>query len=619
MAENADKNPNVTPKPLVTKKENIGRTCIFGLGHGGHLLDANRQGAVEQAAKRESDVLVAAPDNHDVVEFTTPFCYLFEGLKRQWPNKHLPNDKPEEVVGALKALADAMIEADSDGAAQPADSIIPAIYTYWGQFIDHDVTANTDRDIVFDITQNNLQPIPPDDVLSKLKNLRQPSLNLETVYADGPTLVGGPNTAAKGFYNGVKFRIGRNEVNPTSDGFSAIPAKAQVPPPSEDLDRDLPRIGKLLDAKVITEDDIPLIIKDRPNKRQTAYIGDERNDENLIIAQFHLAFLRFHNAVVDQISAQAFVNDALLFENARNLTRWHYQWLVVHDFLKTVCLPGIPDQVLLGRPKHYYARYAEPFMALEFSVAAYRFGHSMVRAVYDFNRNFGSNFGNPGLVLSNSPFNLLFTFTGKGSPDPFAKQGETLPFSWIIEWDRFIDHGSPFPFRFTRKIDTRLAPLLHELLNEGNSETDEAIKKILKQLAQRNLLRGYLLSLPTGQAVAEELGVKPLTEAELRQNNTDALNAALDQGEFIEKTPLWYYVLKEAEVRANGNSLGELGSRIVCEIIIGLLYNDPSSYLNQPGGWDPSKGVKLPHGELIVTIADFLRFAKVLGPRDVGA
>ena len=109
------------------------------------------------------------------------------------------------------------------------------------------------------------------------------------------------------------------------------------------------------------------------------------------------------------------------------------------------------------------------------------------------------------------------------------------------------------------------------------------------------------------------MGVPPLTEAELRQSNSDALNAALEQGGFLQRTPLWYYVLKEAEVRANGNSLGELGSRIVCETIIGQLLNDPESYLKQQGGWDPSKGVtlKLPNGEpdLIVTIRDFFRFA----------
>ena len=112
------------------------------------------------------------------------------------------------------------------------------------------------------------------------------------------------------------------------------------------------------------------------------------------------------------------------------------------------------------------------------------------------------------------------------------------------------------------------------------------------------------------------MGVTPLSENELRLGNSGPLNQVLEDNGFLQQTPLWYYVLKEAEVRANGNSLGELGSRIVCETIIGQLLNDLESYLKPQGGWDPSKGVKLPNpggdprdGNLIVTIRDFFRFA----------
>jgi hypothetical protein len=154
------------------------------------------------------------------------------------------------------------------------------------------------------------------------------------------------------------------------------------------------------------------------------------------------------------------------------------------------------------------------------------------------------------------------------------------------------------------------------MVNEGTKpamqdDANKPIRLLLRFLAQRNLVRGYLLSLPTGQSVAQAMGVPVLSETELRQNNSDAVNAALEQGGFLQRTPLWYYVLKEAEVRANGNSLGELGSRLVCETIIGLLVNDRNSYLNQRGGRDPSEGVKLDNGDPIVTIRDFLTFAGV--------
>jgi hypothetical protein len=154
------------------------------------------------------------------------------------------------------------------------------------------------------------------------------------------------------------------------------------------------------------------------------------------------------------------------------------------------------------------------------------------------------------------------------------------------------------------------------MVNEGTKpamqdDANKPIRLLLRFLAQRNLVRGYLLSLPTGQSVAQAMGVPVLSETELRQNNSDAVNAALEQGGFLQRTPLWYYVLKEAEVRANGNSLGELGSRLVCETIIGLLVNDRNSYLNQRDGWDPSEGIKLDNGDPIVTIRDFLTFAGV--------
>src|SRR5262249_2137702 len=229
-------------------------------------------------------------------------------------------------------------------------------------------------------------------------------------------------------------------------------------PPVEDLDRDLPRVGSLLDAGVITDDDLTPEQRDNPSKRTLAWIGDSRNDENLIIAQFHLAFLRFHNAVVDRITADDNAprsgfgggrrrHDAVVFERARQLVRWHYQWLVVHDYLKTVTLPGIVDKVLLSGPKHYKPRNFQLFTPLEFSVAAYRFGHSMVRAGYDHNRNFGQRLPGQGEGAPVAPFasfDLLFLFTGEGfqrsggtiNRNPFLG-APTLPFNWIIEWDRF--------------------------------------------------------------------------------------------------------------------------------------------------------------------------------------
>lgn len=597
-----------------------GKYVVSELRHGGHYTLDTSERATRLATTLES--VTPASARQDVVEEMTEFNYLFADLARN-PDKLLPADDPAAVVAALQALGDAMVEDPApaeDPLQSTGNSTIPPVYTYWGQFVDHDLTANTDRrSKVGDIVDEGLTPLDPDDVIENLKNLRNPRLNLDSVYADGPAFTPMPRAAA-GFYDGVRFRIGTNAVNAPGDPNPQIPVQAQVPPPQDDLARDLPRIGPLLDEGVITEDDIPDLIRQRPNFRSKAFIGDARNDENLIIAQLHLAFLRFHNNVVEwvKVHEERSVEDPQLFERARDLVRWHYQWLTIHDFLKTITVAGMADKILFDGPKLYAKRDGQLYMPLEHSVAAYRFGHSMVRGVYDFNRNFGRNPADPqqnGLVLNESSFDLLFQFTGNGAPTPFLGQAEVLPFSWIIEWDRFVDKGSSTPDHFARKIDTQLAPPLRDMVNEGNEQTlPPQVRDILKRLARRNLLRGYLLSIPTGQAVAEAIGVAPLSADELKPTGRPAIAQALEAeaGDFLHRTPLWYYVLREAEVRANGNSLGELGSRIICDTIIGLIVNDPRSYLNQPGGWDPSKGVRLPNGDPIVTIADMLRFAGVL-------
>jgi Animal haem peroxidase len=576
----------------------------FDLKHGAHIVLSEDKRAQELARTQENIKL--EPSLADVVEEMTPFAYLFPDIVDNADNR-LPEDNPEAVVAGLNALGSAMI----DEATPPEeDSTIPPVYTYWGQFIDHDLTASTDRTTATsDITQEDLRPVPPVQVTESLKNLRRPALDLDSVYADGPAIFPFRPTEAQGFFDGAKFRIGTNATDQPP-----IPPTAEVPPPADDLARDLPRIGPLLDAGVIREDEVPESIREKEHFRFNAFIGDMRNDENLIVAQFHLAVLRFHNAAVDWIANHhsGYRNQHRLFRRARRLTRRHYQWLVVHDFLRTITIQGTVDRMLFGGLNHYGPRDGQLFMPLEFSVAAFRFGHSMVRAVYDHNRNFGRGAN----VLENSPFNLLFLFTGNGTlpngtVQPFGGQGATLPFSWIIEWDRFIDKNSPFPDRFARKIDTRLAPPLADMVNEGNKDqVSERVRELLKHLARRNLLRGYSLSLPTGQAAANALGVTPLSGNELRQGNSDAINTILQENGFLVRTPLWYYILKESEVRANGNTLGEVGSRIVAETIVGLIVNDPDSFLNN--WWTPARGVKLPNGDPIVTIGDFFRFAGVL-------
>lgn len=562
--------------------------ALYGTNHGEHVED--EEVAVELTASA-----------------TDRFSYMFRDLATDSKAKLISEPA---TVEHLLALGTAMGETPLD--SPEANSRIPPIMTYWGQFVDHDVTANTDRNSeMFDIEAESLSPVAVADVEANLRNLRRPSLDLDSLYGDGPE--GG--ALSRVMYNGVKFRIGT---------IAEIPVPGERIPPIDDLERDLPRYGDLIASGVLTEDAVPDGEKPRKGKpfegrawadlvkdpafQRVPLIGDPRNDENLIVAQVHTAMLRFHNAVVDWlVTNEEDLNGANLFERAKQLTQWHYQWLTIENFLRQVTFPNTVDAVLESLSADGQLRFFNPsqhelFMPLEHSAAAYRFAHSMIRGAYDFNRNFGR--GNH--VLPNAGFELLFAFTGKGGfPSPDGTPGPNkLPFNWVIEFDRFTTN-SPFSDRFARKIDTRISMPLTNMQNEliGMPSRPE----IARHLARRNLLRGYLLSLPTGQAIAEAMGERVLTRDDLLHGTTLEVATALEDGGFLEKTPLWFYILKEAEIRGFGESLGPVGSRIITETFIGLIKADPNSYLNQ--GWSPGKGVRRDNGRFIVTIADLLAFA----------
>ncbi|GIE99449.1 peroxidase family protein [Paractinoplanes rishiriensis] len=557
------------------------RRVITRLGHGSHAI-ADAAPDADKLSEKGWTKLSEAVQSPDAG--TTDFDYLFPELVGR-PDKHLPAGSDDEVIATVAALNDlgnAMIaqESPSGGKSSP----IPPVYTYWGQFVDHDLTAATDNDNQISIRDTPLPPLDPDQVRELLTNARNPALNLDSVYGDGPFAPppAGPGEIAVPYQeeDRAKLRLGTIKV---------IGTGGVIVPPAGDLARDLPR-----------RDD------------RTPLIGDSRNDENLVVAQLHVAFLRFHNATVDWVRAnephRTSVSDVFL--RARDLTRWTYQWLCLHDFLRTVTVPDVVDFVLgndtgdllgLGsRPR--------PYMPLEFAVAAYRFGHSMIRGAYDWNRNFGRPGNGP---LPNASLDLLFRFTGVGGlGSSETTDNRSLPSNWPIEWDRFVDKDSLFPDRFAEPIDTHLARPLADMANQAAGQTGTPdVLALLRHLARRNLLRGYRLGLPTGQAVAEVLGLPALTPEQVA--GSDPIAAAVKAGGFATRTPLWFYILREAEVLAQGNTLGPLGSRIVVETFVGQLRHDPTSYLRQTS-WSPSAGVRLPDGSPVDSIPAFLRFAGVL-------
>jgi len=596
----------------------VGRT-VRSVGHGRNVVPVAADGAGVDPRTSAAPLLPgtarAVYDDVSAGTFdaTTRFDYLFPGL-RDDPAAHLPSGEADvpRVLAALDRLGEAMVEPAGPDPAR--DSTVPAVYTYWGQFIDHDITLNTNgRDstgdpgsgdvVLGDIVDEPFRVVPPDLVVSSLHNGRHPALNLDSLYGSGPVLPGEPghgttrSEAAYAASDPAKLALGRVATTP-------IPGFALVEP-GTDPQRDLPRFSAAEVAELVgAPEELP--------KAGDPKVPDARNDENLVVGQFQVGMIRFHNAVVDWVRRHEpeHAGDRAVFDRAQQLVRHHYQWLVVNDYLRTLTAPGVLDQVLLGDRLLFTPPYPIA-MPLEFATAAFRFGHSMVRGAYDFNVNFtGGGAGGVATLVQ------LFQFTGGGGLGaPDGSRGEVLPSNWPIEWPRFVRKGDLQAVRRARKIDPFLAAGLADLRNEGNDPgLAEGVRAMLKHLARRNLVRGYWLSLPTGEKVAEALGVAPLTTEELTAGAAPEVGQALAE---LGATPLWYYVLKEAEVQGDGNFLGEVGSRILAETFVYLLRQDAGSYLRTGSHtssevWTPAAGVRFDDGRMVTTLVDLQRFAGVL-------
>lgn len=419
------------------------------------------------------------------------------------------NDCGETVFAAIARSGAVMDEAAVPAGVEETSAVcIPAGFPVFGQLIAHNITA--DRSLLLHHTS-----------LGEIRNLRTPSLNLESLYNAGP--VGSPYMYDND--DADKLLLGRNDAgNPD----------------------DLPR-----------------------NSQGVALLGDPRDDVHLLISQLHLALLKFHNAIVDHLRARG-VAPERVFDEAQRLTRWHYQWIVVNEFLPLTAGEQITRDALAGRA--FYQFDERPFIPVEFSDAAYRAGHSQIRSVYRINDQ------------------------TEGAIFPDLLGGRAVPSSRVVDWRYFFDLDPNRPPQPSKRIDTRLAHSLIELppmVVGAVSAPEEA------SLAYRDLRRARSLDLPSGEAVARVMGVEPLAPDEV------GLHAAIG---WHGETPLWYYVLREAEVRHGGVRLGEVGGRIVAEVLVGLLDGDPTSYRAIAPDWRPT----LPAARSdSFTIADLLRFAGV--------
>lgn len=414
------------------------------------------------------------------------------------------------------------------GRARNPTRTVPVGHIFFGQFVDHDITL----DVASSLTS--------DDVPEDIPNQRTPTLDLDSLYGLGPELQG-YLYQSRGPFRGVKLLTG-------ADGTAATilqPDGSRLPQEVSLAVRDLPR-----------------------NAQGTAIIGDPRNDEHRILSQLHLAMLNFHNQVAEHLGKTARTGGQALFERARQWTTWHYQWIVIHDFLCRICGEAVVRDILADGRRFCFPDAPAPFIPVEFSAAAYRFGHSMIpwqlriypngRPVEVFGLELGNGFG------------------------PLADGRAT------IDWKLLVDPADP-QLQVADRLDCRLSS---DLLDLPFLPEDE-----FRSLATRNLLRGQTFFLPSGERVAEAMG-RP--SAEIEMVRAAAREIAESPGDFSRGVPLWFYILVEGdqigrETEAGrfepGEGLGPIGARIVAETLIGCIQLDPRSFLGQDRRWTPDDGV----------------------------
>lgn len=432
---------------------------------------------------------------------------------------------PDDAL--LTTAAERMVEARG-----PADDILPdgfdnpdmpSGFIYFGQFIDHDMTHDT--------TPLSDQQSDP----SATTNFVSPVFDLGCLYGQGP-------------------KKNPELYDPARPGYLLTQINANGL-------EDLPRASN-----------------------GQAFVGDGRNDENLIVSQLQLAFIKLHNRFMDNEAKKDFAK-------AQQLTQFHYQWVIVNDFLPRVVGRQTVNDIVAPTGKRWKAKTPfykpgnpnKPMMPIEYSVAAYRWGHSGIRPEYEMHDS----------PVSPNPAVLPIFSTDTG-PNPRDLRGSRPLFAdAAVDWAYFFDiPGVPVPDdrNQARLIDTQVARPLRDLPESVIARSPGAVIA----LAQRNLLRGKRLGLSAGQDVAAAMRSViptmpvPLTNAQL----------GLPEAGWGGKAPLWYYILKEAEL-GGGRRLGTVGGRIVAEVILGLLDVDKNSYFNATGGFTPIGGPGFAMGDLI--------------------
>jgi len=433
--------------------------------------------------------------------------------------KAQPSDLPG--LNRLKKLATALDAVNADASMIR----LPALYTYLGQIVAHDLTrseAGSD--------------------LSNPVNLRTHALDFDSLF--GP--VDGNLVPIEPLLGGGGLCL----------GSTTLPGRF----------RDLPR-----------------------NAEGVACIADSRNDHNLVLAQLVVMLIRFHHCV------GVLCNPPDL-EAHKQITRRHLQSIVLHEYANHLVDRDIIQDVLAsGRAVVRPNTTAEPFrVSIEFAAAIFRFGHSMVRPVYDLNireraKILGEIFDNTepgGAINSNLP---------------------RLRDDWAIDWDVFQAQDGGI-LQEAEPVDHRLTGQLSEIPKWMVREPPSGVDLKKYSLAEITLLRGQSVSLRSAQSVlrdvADAVAARPVPHGNPLPPVVSALDpaqiASVGHGEladlleddsqgppFASQTPLWLYTLCEAAIApGRGGALGPLAGRVVYETLHAAVQACPGSIVTDAGTFE---------------------------------